>query len=160
MGEVKVQSHKVGPTSYRLTFLAFHVNRSSHSGLGYSFFKIWPWKFKVKVLAQGHKVGPASYRLTFLSFHINWSSHSRAWNTAFSKSNLGSLRSRSWERSTFGATKCVPSIQTPFATCQSGLLFRWYGFINIWHWKSKVKFISSWCYTTTGLDNSAELRTV
>ena len=31
MGEVDIQSHKVGVTSYRLTSLSFHVNRSSHS---------------------------------------------------------------------------------------------------------------------------------
>ena len=31
MGEVTVQSHKVGLTSYRLTSLSFHVNRPSHS---------------------------------------------------------------------------------------------------------------------------------
>ena len=31
MGEVTVQSHNVGVTSYRLTSLSFHVNRPSHS---------------------------------------------------------------------------------------------------------------------------------
>ena len=31
MGNVKVQSHNVGLTSYRLTSLSFHVNRPSHS---------------------------------------------------------------------------------------------------------------------------------
>ena len=31
MGEVTVQSHYVGLTSYRLTSLSFHVNRPSHS---------------------------------------------------------------------------------------------------------------------------------
>ena len=31
MGEVTVQSHNVGLTSYRLTSLSFHVNRPSHS---------------------------------------------------------------------------------------------------------------------------------
>ena len=31
MGEVKVESHKVGVTSYRLTSLSFHVNRPFHS---------------------------------------------------------------------------------------------------------------------------------
>ena len=31
MGEVKVQGHKVCPTSYHLTFLLFHVNRPSCS---------------------------------------------------------------------------------------------------------------------------------
>ena len=31
MGEVDIQSHKVGVTTYRLTSLSFHVNRPSHS---------------------------------------------------------------------------------------------------------------------------------
>ena len=31
MGEVKVESHNMGPTFYRLTSLSFHVNRPSHS---------------------------------------------------------------------------------------------------------------------------------
>ena len=31
MGEITVQSHNVGVTSYRLTSLSFHVNRPSHS---------------------------------------------------------------------------------------------------------------------------------
>ena len=31
MDEVKIQSNKVCPTSYRLTSLSFHVNQSSHS---------------------------------------------------------------------------------------------------------------------------------
>ena len=39
--------------------------------LGYVFFKIWLWKFKVKVTAQGHIVGPPSYRFTSLLFHVN-----------------------------------------------------------------------------------------
>ena len=31
MGEVTIQSHNVGLTSYRLASLLFHVNRPSHS---------------------------------------------------------------------------------------------------------------------------------
>ena len=31
MGEVKVESHDMGPTFSRLTSLSFHVNRASHS---------------------------------------------------------------------------------------------------------------------------------
>ena len=33
MGEVTLQSHNVGLTSYRLTSLSFHVNRASHSSV-------------------------------------------------------------------------------------------------------------------------------
>ena len=64
------------------------------------FFKIWPWKSKVKVMVevkvQSHKVGVTSYQLTSLSFHVNRPSHS--WDTAFSKFDLENPRSRSWVR--------------------------------------------------------------
>ena len=43
--------------------------------LSYDFFKIWPWKSRVKVMGevtvQSHNVGLASYRFTSLSFHVN-----------------------------------------------------------------------------------------
>ena len=89
MGEVTIQSHNVGLTSYRLTSLLFHVNRPSHSWV-MTFFKIWPWNSKVKVMGevtvQSHNVGLTPYRLTSLLFHVNWPSHS--WNTASSKFDL------------------------------------------------------------------------
>ena len=107
MGEVTIQSHNVGLTSYRLTSLLFHVNRPSHSWV-MTFFKIWPWNSKVKVMGevtvQSHNVGLTSYRLTSLLFHVNW-----------------------------------PPIPKK---------------------KSRVKVKWPWCCTTTGLDNSIELRMV
>ena len=55
--------------------------------LRYDFFKIWPWKSKVKVMEEVsveiHYMGSTFYRLTSLSFHVNRPSHS--WDTAFSK---------------------------------------------------------------------------
>ena len=93
---VTIQSHNVGLTSYRLTSLLFHVNRPSHSSV-MTFFKIWPWNSKVKVMGevtvQSHNVGLTSYRLTSLLFHVNWPSHS--WNTASSKFDLENKGSRS-----------------------------------------------------------------
>ena len=77
--------------------------------LRYDFFKIWPWKSKVKVRVevkvQSHKVGVTSYRLTSLSFHVNRPSHS--WDTAFSKFDLENPRSRSWVRGKLKATTWV-----------------------------------------------------
>ena len=65
--------------------------------LRYDFFKIRPWKSRVKVMGEGnvesHKVGVTSYRLTSLSFHVNRPFHS--WDTAFSKFDLENPRSRS-----------------------------------------------------------------
>ena len=116
MGEVRVESHNIGPTFYRLTSLCSmsighpipeirlfqnltlkiqgqgHGRRerwkSQHGSnillthipfvpcqsaipfLGYDFFKIWPWKSKVKVMVEvkveSHKVGVTTYRLTTL----------------------------------------------------------------------------------------------
>ena len=54
MGEVTVQSHNVGLTSYWRTSLSFHVNFPPPPPpppfLRYSIFQIWPWKSRVKVI--------------------------------------------------------------------------------------------------------------
>ena len=75
----------------------------------YDFFKIWPWKSRVKVMGgvtvQSHNVGLTSYRLTSLSFHVNLASHS--WVTTFSKFDLENQGSRSWVRSLFKVTLWV-----------------------------------------------------
>ena len=51
----------------------------------------------VKVIAQAHKVGIKPYWLIHLSFHVGRPSHS--WDTAISKFDVESSRSRSWVRS-------------------------------------------------------------
>ena len=77
--------------------------------LRYNFFKIWPWKSKVKVMGEvnveSHNMVPIFYRLTSLSFHINRPSHS--WDTTFSKFDLENPRIRSWVRSKLKGTKGV-----------------------------------------------------
>ena len=77
--------------------------------LRYDFFKIWPWKSKVKVMVEAivesHKVGVTSYRLTSLSFHVNRPTHSS--DTAFSKFDPENPRSRSWVRWTLKVTTWV-----------------------------------------------------
>ena len=76
-----------GPTTFWLSFQhcilwihILYVNPPSYS-YDRAFFKIWPSKSKVKVIAQGHIIGITSYRLTPLWFHVNRPSHSR--DTAF-----------------------------------------------------------------------------
>ena len=54
----------------------------------------------------------------------------------------------------------ILSIHIPFVPCQSALPFRRYSIFKIWPWKSRVKVKWPWCCTTTGLDNSIELRMV
>ena len=142
MGEVKVQSHNVSVTSYRLASLLFHVNLAYHCWVT-TFFKIWPWNSRVKVIdevtVQRHNVGITSYRLTSLSFHVNRPSHS--WDTAFSKFDLENQGSMSWVRSQFKSQwgSNILSTDIPFVPCQSGILFLSYDFFKIWPWKPKVK---------------------
>ena len=54
----------------------------------------------------------------------------------------------------------ILSIHIPFVPCQSALPFLRYSIFNIWPLKSRVKVKWPWCCTTTGLDNSIELRMV
>ena len=79
------------------THISFIPCQSAIPFLRYDFFKIWPWKSKVKVMGEGnvesHKVGVTSYRFTSLSFHVNRPFHS--WDNLFSKFDLQIPRSRS-----------------------------------------------------------------
>ena len=62
------------------THIPFVPCQSAIPFLRYDFFKIWPWKSKVKVMEEvnieSHNMGPTFYRLTSLSFHVNQPSHS------------------------------------------------------------------------------------
>ena len=70
------------------THIPFITCQSGNPLLSHNFFKIWPWKSKVKVMGEVtvQSVGLASYRLTSLLFHVNRPSHS--WDTAFSNLTL------------------------------------------------------------------------
>ena len=91
------------------THIPFVPCRSGIPFLSYDFFKVWPWKSRVKVMGevtvQSHKVGLTSYRLTSLSFHVNRASHSCV--MTFSKFDLENQGSRSWVRSQFKVTMWV-----------------------------------------------------
>ena len=52
----------------------------------------------------------------------------------------------------------ILSTHIPFVPCQSALPFLEYSIFKICPWKSRVKVKWPWCCTTTGLDNSIELR--
>ena len=78
MGEVKVESHNMGPTFNLLTSLTFHVDQASHSWVTtFSKFDLENKGSKVmgEVTVQSHNVGLTSYRFTSLSFHVNRPSH-------------------------------------------------------------------------------------
>ena len=86
MGEVKVESHNMGPTFNRLTSLSFHVDQASHSWVTtFSKFDLENKGSKVmgEVTVQSHNVGLTSYRLTSLSFYVKRASHS--WVMTFLK---------------------------------------------------------------------------
>ena len=107
MGEVTVQSHNVGVTSFRLKSLSFHVNQPSYSwDTAFSKFDLENQGSRSWVRSQfSHNVGLTSYRLTSLLFHVNRASHS--WVMTFSKFDLDNQRSRSWVRSQFKVTMWV-----------------------------------------------------
>ena len=79
------------------THILFVQCQSLIQFLSYNFFKIWPWKSKVKVMGEvkvwSHNVRLIFCRLTSFSFHVNRPSHS--WDTAFPKFDLENPRSRS-----------------------------------------------------------------
>ena len=90
--KIQGQSHGWGghwKSQHGSNILSTHIPlipcQSAIPFLRYNFFKIWPWKSKVKVMGEGniesHKVGVTSYRLTSLSFHINRPYHS--WYSIF-----------------------------------------------------------------------------
>ena len=211
MGEVIVQSHKVGLTSYRLTSLSFHVNLASHCWVTTfskfdleiqgsrswvrSQFKVTMWvshpidscpfrsmsigppipeiqhfqKLTLKIKGQGHGWGnnsklqcgsdilsthiplvPCQSALQFLSYDffqnltLKFKGQGYGWGHS-SKSQCGSN---------------ILSTHIPFVPCQSALPFLKYSIFKIWPWNSRVKVKWPWWCTTTGLDNSIELRIV
>ena len=111
--------------------------------LGYSYFEIWPWKSKVKVIAQGHKVGITPYTLISLSFHFDRPSHS--WVTTFKKKMTLKIKGQGHGWGHSSKSQCgsnILSTHIPFAICQSALPFLRYSSFKIWPWKSKFKVIA------------------
>ena len=90
--KIKGQGHRWGHSSKSQcasnilsTHIPFVPCQSGIPFLSYDYFKIWPWKSRVKVMGevtvQSHNVGETSNRLTSLSFHGHRASHS--WVTTF-----------------------------------------------------------------------------
>ena len=91
------------------TLIIFVPCQSPVTFLGYNYFKICHWKFKVKVISEvkveSHNVGPTFSRLTTISFHVNRASHS--WVATFSKFVLENQGPRSCVWSHFEVTMWV-----------------------------------------------------
>ena len=80
---------------------AFRFVQSDHFWMRYRKFHIWPWKFKVKVMAKvkpdGHIWGLEFSRYVCFSFRGNRTI--LGWDIANSIFDLENSRSRSWPRS-------------------------------------------------------------
>ena len=129
-----------------------------------SYLKNWPWKSKVKVMGEvkvkNHKVSLTSYWLTSLSFHSLW--HPIDELRRFQNLTL-KIKGQGHGRGHSSKSQCgynILSTHIPFVPCQSALPFLRYSIFKIWPWKSKVEVKWPWCCTSTGLDNSIELRMV
>ena len=163
MTEVKVESHKVGVTSYLLTSLSFYFNQPSHSwdtaflkfDLENTRSRLWVrWTLKVTTWAQ-HSIHPHPFNsmsighpipeirlFQYLTLKIQGQDH--GWGERW-KSQSGCN---------------ILSTHIPFVPCQSAHPFLRYRIFKIWPWKSTVKVKWPWCCTTTGLDNFIELEMV
>ena len=157
MGEVKVESHNMGPTFSRLTSLA-----SMWIGHPIPELRLFQ-NLTLKIKGQGHGWGhssksqcgsnilsthipfiPCQTGIPFLSYDffenltLKIKGQDHGWGHS-SKSQCGSN---------------ILSIHIPFVPCQSALPFLRYSNLKIWPCKSRVKVKWPWCCTTTGLDNS------
>ena len=142
MEEVKIESHNMGPTFYRLTSLSFHVNRPSHSwdmtfsksDLENPRSRSWKrWKLKVTTWVQ-HFIHSHPFR----SMSIGHPFHKiRLFqNLTLKIQGQGHGWGESW-KSQHGSNILLTHI--PFIPCQLAIPFLRYDFFNIWPRKSKVK---------------------
>ena len=132
-----------GVQSICLLFVSW---QSDHFWLRYSKFYIWPWKFKVKVMA---KVKPAGHIWTsefnrYVCFSYRGNRTIFGWDIANSIFDLENSRSRSWPRSNPLVTFEPQSLIDMFAfvSWQSDHFWLRYSKFYIWPWKFKVKVMA------------------
>ena len=142
MGEVKVWSHNVSLTFYRLRSLSFHVNRPSHSwDTTFSKFDLenprsrsWKrWTLKVTTWVW-HSVDSNPFRSMSICPPIPEIQHFQ--NLTLKIQGQGHGWSGHW-KSQSGCN--ILSTHIPFLPCQSAIPFLRYDFFKFWPWKSKVK---------------------
>ena len=153
----------MGLTFSQLTSLSFHVNRASNS---------WVTTFpKFDLENQGSRSWVRS-KLKVTTW-VQHSVDSHPFPSMWIRHPIPELRlfqnltlkikgqGHGWGHSS--KSQCGPnilSIHIPFVPCQSALPVLRYSIFKIWPWKSRVKVKWPWWCTTTGLDNSIELRMV
>ena len=163
MGEVTVQNHNVGLASCRLTSLSFHVNRASHSWvMTFSKFDLENQGSRSWVRSQSKVTMWVQHPIDSHSFCSMSIGHPIPELWLFQNLTL-KIKGQGHEWGHTSKSQCgsnILSIHIPFVPCQLALPFLRYSIYKIWPWKSKVKVKWPWCCTTTGLDNSIELRMV
>ena len=126
------------------TLIPFVTCQSSITFLAYSYFKIWHWKFKVKVISEvkveSHNMGPTFSRLTSISM---WIGHPTPELRLFQNLSLKIKgQGHRWGHSSKSLCGCnILSTYIPFVPRQSGIPFLSYDSFKIWPWKSRVKVI-------------------
>ena len=140
--EVKVQSHKVGVTSYRLTSLSFHVNRPSHSwDTTFSKFDLENPRSRSWVKGKSKATTWVQHSIDSLPFHPMSIGHPIPELRLFQNLTLKIQgQGHGWGESSKSQCGCnFLSTHIPFVPCQSALPFLRYNIFKIWPWKSKVK---------------------
>ena len=117
------------------TLIPFVPCQSTVTFLGYSYFKIWHWKFKDKVIievkVESHNVGPTFSRLTSM-----WIRHPIPELRLFQNLSL-KIKGQGHASGHTSKSQCgsnILSTHIPFVPCQSGIPFL--------SSKSKVKVIA------------------
>ena len=160
MGEVKVESHNMGPTFSWLASLSLHVNWASYSW--FTTFQYLTLKIEGQGHGWGHNMGLTSYWLISLSFPVNQPSHS--WDKSFSKFDLENPGSRSndhvlrnyrsgqFHRTSNGINPYSGFRDIGSANSGPSAQSFWPMVKPIWG-----KWANNWHRTTTGLDKSMKL---
>ena len=132
-----------GVQSICLLFVSW---QSDHFWLRYSKFYIWPWKFKVKVMAKvkpaGHIWAPEFNRCVCFSFRGNrtifgWDIANSIFDLENSSQGYGQGQTR-WSHLSLR----VQSLCLLFVSWQSDHFWLRYSKFYIWPWKFKVKVMA------------------
>ena len=156
MGEVRVESKKMDPINIRSIHILFVPCQSGIPFLNFDFFKIWPWKSRVKGMGEATVQSNNNNNNNNNLYWHNYRS-STSWlnsilqctvSLGLSQLWLYTLYSRLRIINAWGETKsqCGSNIlSTPISLvpCQSALPFLRYNIFKIWPWKSRVKVMGA-----------------
>ena len=142
MGEVKVWSHKVSLTFYRLTSISFHVNQPSHSSnTAFSRVDLEDLRSRSWVRGMLKVTTWVQHSIDSHPFHSMSIGHPIPEIQLFQNLTLKIQgQGHGWSQSWKSQSGCSSlSTHIPLVPCQSALPFLRYSIFQIWPWKSKVK---------------------